>query len=97
MCGRVDFGSEGIVVACNVGSAAAGYYSLCGWRSNTSIIAARPLKGTGLGIKGISLIVRCFSELGVDYITDQGEEHQRAWEAELLASSGTVTLVDAAA
>ena len=70
MCGRVDLGSEGIVVVCNVGSAAAGYYSLCGWRSNTSMIAARPFKGMGLEVKGISLIVRYFSELGVDYITD---------------------------
>ena len=32
----------------------------------------------------------------VDYITDQGEKHQRAWEAELLAFSGTLTLVWAA-
>ena len=77
MCGRVDLGSEGIVVVCNVGSAAAGYYSLCGWKSNTSMIASLPFKGMGLGVKGISLIVRYFSELGVDYITDQGEEHQR--------------------
>ena len=60
------------------------------------MIAVRPFKGMGLGVKGISLIVRYFSKLGVDYITDQGEEHQRAWEAELLASSETTTLVDAA-
>ena len=60
------------------------------------MIAARPFKGMGLGVKGISPIVRYFSKLGVDYITDQGEEHQRAWEAELLASSETMTLVDAA-
>ena len=32
----------------------------------------------------------------VDYITDQGEKHQRAWEAELFVFSETMTLVDAA-
>ena len=60
---------------------------------NISMVAALPLLAMGLGVNDVFVIVRYFSELGIDYITDKDETHQRACEAELLACRETMTLV----
>ena len=71
MTSRVDLGFKGIAVVGTVISAAAGFYLLCGWKLNTSMIAALPFMAMGLGVNDMFVLVRYFSELDIDFITDK--------------------------
>ena len=68
---RGDLGINVVAVVGTEVSAAAGYYLFCGWKLNTSMVAAFPLMAMGLGTNDIFVIVRYFSELGIDCITNQ--------------------------
>ena len=57
---------------------------------NTSMIAALPFKAMGLGVNDMFVLVRYFSELGIDYITDKDES---TILGELLAQAGPGTTV----
>ena len=91
MTTRADLGINDMAVVGTEVCAAAGYHLFCEWRLDISMVAALPLMAMSLGVNDVFVIVRYLSELGIDYITDKDETHQRACEAELLACRETMT------
>lgn len=68
---RVNLGQHGLSVVGLATAASSGLILLLGFEFNAAMISALPFMALGLGVDDMFVLIRYFSDLGVDYITSR--------------------------